>query len=58
MSDHEDEHSDAEADEPQREWEERRTAPQSEYTMGQVGVGAVVALVGLLVTFGVPLALV
>lgn len=36
---------------------ERTTAPQSAYTMGDVAFGAVVALVGLLVTFGVPLLL-
>jgi len=36
----------------------RSTAPQSEFTMGQVGQGTVVALVGLGLTFGVALALV
>lgn len=36
---------------------ERTTAPQSPYTMGQVGVGFVVLLVGLLVVFGIPLLL-
>jgi hypothetical protein len=35
----------------------RSTAPQSEYTTNQVGTGIVVALVGLLVAFGVPLLL-
>ncbi len=35
----------------------RSTAPQSEFTTGQVGVGALVTLVGLLVTFGLPLVL-
>lgn len=34
----------------------RTTAPQSEYTATQVATGSVIALVGLLVTFGVPLA--
>lgn len=34
---------------------ERSTAPQSVYTPRQVGLGALVALVGLGVTFGVPL---
>lgn len=57
MSDHADETEHDESEEPQREWEERRTAPQSDYSLGQVGLGAVVALVGLLVTFGVPLLL-
>jgi hypothetical protein len=47
----------AEAEEPQREWEERHTAPQSPYSGRDVGVGAVVALVGVLITFGVPLLL-
>lgn len=34
---------------------ERSTAPQSAYTPRQVGLGALVALVGLGVTFGIPL---
>jgi hypothetical protein len=34
----------------------RSTAPQSEYTIKQILVGAAVALVGLAITFGVPLA--
>lgn len=34
----------------------RETAPMSEYTGRQVGVGVLVALVGLLVAFGVPIA--
>lgn len=36
---------------------ERTTAPQSPYTMRQVGIGFVVLLVGLLVAFGIPLLL-
>jgi len=36
---------------------ERSTAPQSDYTMGDVGTGVVVALVGVVVTFGLPLLL-
>jgi len=36
----------------------RSTAPQSDFTMGQVSRGAVIALGGLLLTFGVALALV
>jgi hypothetical protein len=39
------------------EEEGRTTAPQSEYTASQVGLGFAVALVGLVVTFGIPLAL-
>jgi hypothetical protein len=37
--------------------EGRSTAPQSEYTARETLVGATIALVGLLVTFGVPLAM-
>jgi hypothetical protein len=44
-------------DEPHMEWEERRTAPQTPYTTRDVAVGAAIALVGLFVTFGVPLLL-
>lgn len=36
---------------------ERTTAPQSPYTMQQVGIGFAVLVVGLLVAFGVPLLL-
>ncbi len=32
----------------------RSTAPQSDYTLGQVGFGLVVLLVGVAVTFGLP----
>ena len=35
----------------------RSTAPQSAYTMGQVGAGFVVLLVGLAVTFGLAVAM-
>jgi hypothetical protein len=42
---------------PDKEPPLRSTAPQGEYTMGQVGFGIAVTLVGLLVTFGLPLAL-
>jgi hypothetical protein len=42
---------------PEREPPLRSTAPQSEFTMGQVGVGFLVTLVGLLVVFGLPLVL-
>lgn len=35
---------------------DRSTAPQSAYTGRDVAVGALIALVGLAVTFGVPLA--
>lgn len=36
---------------------ERTTAPQSPYSMRQAGIGVVVLLVGLLVTFAVPILL-
>jgi len=36
----------------------RETAPQSAFTMGQVSTGAGIAAVGLLLTFGIALALV
>jgi hypothetical protein len=36
---------------------ERTTAPQSPYTMRQVGIGFAILLVGLLVAFGLPLLL-
>ena len=55
--DHEDEGEGDHDDEPQEEWAERRTAPQSPYTGRDVAVGAVIAVVGLLITFGVPLLL-
>lgn len=32
----------------------RSTAPQSDYTLGQVGVGFAVLLVGLIVTMALP----
>jgi len=35
---------------------ERSTAPQSDYGMGDVGVGFVVLAVGLVLTFGLALA--
>ncbi|MDZ7746084.1 MAG: hypothetical protein U5K28_06055 [Halobacteriales archaeon] len=36
---------------------ERTTAPQSDYTNREVAAGAIVAAVGILITFGVPLLL-
>ena len=36
---------------------ERTTAPQSPYTMQQVGIGFAILVVGLLVVFGIPLLL-
>ena len=40
---------------PTREPPRRSTAPQSDYTMGQVGFGVLVLLVGAALTFGLPL---
>jgi hypothetical protein len=64
--DHHDEH-DHGADRPDYDPEDvalssrepplRSTAPQSNFTMGQVAMGIVVLVVGLAVVFGVPLAL-
>jgi hypothetical protein len=33
---------------------DRETAPQSDYTVRQVGIGVAVLLIGLLVVFGLP----
>lgn len=41
---------------PHGSTEARSTAPQSKYTTKQIAVGAVIALTGIAVTFGVPLA--
>ena len=48
----------AEAAEPMEDpvWS-RETAPQTPYTMRQVGIGFLVLVVGAVVAFGVPLAL-
>lgn len=63
MSDDHDDHGTEVPDEPPA-FEEpndaiysRTTAPQSPYTGQQVGIGLAIAVVGLLVTFGVPFAL-
>lgn len=34
---------------------ERQTAPQEPYTMRDVGIGAVVALIGMIIVFGIPI---
>lgn len=34
---------------------ERQTAPQESYTMRDVGIGFVVAIVGMMIVFGVPI---
>lgn len=43
---------------PSRQPPLRSTAPQSEYTTSQVGVGFLVLLIGLAIAFALPLALV
>jgi hypothetical protein len=42
---------------PHSDGEGRVTSPMQEFTTGQAGVGVVVLLVGLAVTFGLPLLL-
>ncbi|MFB6207584.1 MAG: hypothetical protein ABEJ05_13770 [Haloglomus sp.] len=48
-----DDHDHGHDDEP----EGRTTAPQSDYTAREVGIGFAVALAGIFVVFGIPLAL-
>jgi hypothetical protein len=43
---------------PERAPPLRRTAPQSAYRQDDVGIGLLVLVVGLAITFGLPLALV
>lgn len=52
-----DEHEHHDSDTPEPRPDDRTTAPQSPYTGRQVGIGALVALVGMLIVFGVPLIL-
>jgi hypothetical protein len=42
---------------PAREPPRRSTAPQSDFTTGQVGLGFLVLVVGLAITVGLPIAL-
>ena len=56
MADDHDDHDDHEHH-PHGPDDGRTTAPQSEYTMRDIALGAAVAAVGLAVTFGVPLLL-
>ena len=51
---HEVEEPDVQPDLPETE---RTTAPQSEYTTGQVATGVAVLVVGLVLTFGLALAI-
>ncbi|MFD1512378.1 DUF7550 family protein [Halomarina rubra] len=60
MSDHADhqEHQDVSgSDHPEPRPDHRQTAPQGPYTNRMVGIGMVVALVGILVVFGLPVLL-
>jgi hypothetical protein len=57
MADHADDHADHEHHPHSDEDEGRVTSPMQEFTTGQVGIGFVVLLVGLAVTFGLPLLL-
>jgi hypothetical protein len=54
MADHADDHADHEHHTHDDD-EGRVTSPMQDFTTGQVGIGFVVLLVGLVVTFGVPL---
>ncbi|MDG5776367.1 hypothetical protein VB773_07920 [Haloarculaceae archaeon H-GB2-1] len=51
--DYDPEHIDVPTDAPPL----RSTAPQSDFTLGQVGVGLLVTIVGLVVTMGLPFVL-
>jgi hypothetical protein len=51
------EYDPANVDLPEQEPPLRTTAPQSDYTQSHVGFGLVVFLVGVAVTFGLPLLL-
>lgn len=55
--DHQADHDVEGSDHPEPRPDHRQTAPQGPYTNRMVGIGAVVALVGLLVVFGVPVLL-
>ena len=55
MADHADDHADHEHHPHGEEEEGRVTSPMQEFTTGQVGIGFAVLLVGLAVTFGLPL---
>lgn len=60
MSDHDDDrpaYNPEEPTPPEREPPLRSTAPQSDFELAQVGAGFVVLLVGLVITFGLPLLL-
>lgn len=62
MSDHaepgQEHHADHEHNPQESDGEVRVTAPMQEFSMGQVGTGLVVMLVGLVLTFGLAFGLV
>jgi hypothetical protein len=55
MADHADDHAEHEHHPHGDEEDGRITSPMQDFTTGQVGIGFVVLLVGLAVTFGLPL---
>lgn len=56
-ADHQEDQPVEDSDHPEPRPDHRQTAPQGPYTNRMVGVGALVALVGLVVVFGIPLLL-
>ena len=56
-TDHHEGHDVEGSDHPEPRPDHRQTAPQGSYTNRMVGIGALVAFVGLLVVFGIPLLL-
>lgn len=56
-ADHQEEQPVEDSDHPEPRPDERQTAPQGPYTNRQAGIGALVALVGIVLVFVVPVAL-
>lgn len=50
-------HSDPDEQTPEPRPDERQTAPQGPYTTRQVGIGFLIAVLGMVLVFGVPIAL-
>lgn len=55
MSDDHDDHGHEDSEPVEKIHIERQTAPQGPYTSREVGIGFVIAVVGLAITFGLPL---
>jgi hypothetical protein len=55
--DHHESHDVEGSDHPEPRPDHRQTAPQGPYTNRQVGVGALIALVGIVVVFVIPILL-